>query len=289
MTERYLARYLFVWSKVEAMIYLEHKPSPPLADCVRSLWYTSALQVPHERERVLPNGCVQIVISLAADTLTDCGVDSGEEALGVCRPMAPAILVGARARYDVIHMQDMAELVGVVFRPGGLAPWLRYRADAFFERSVAIKDLWSVRDLRNRLREEATPVRKLAKLDLLLRESLCGREVERRSMVKNALLGLRRDSVRRTAQSLGVSERRLHQVFSEDVGLSPKTWSRVHRFQRAVRALHVGEDMRWEQLALACGYYDQSHFSNDFRAFSGIDPTTYSALRGRWRNHVAMD
>ncbi len=270
------------------MIYLEVVPSPSLSGLVRSLWYTSATAVSHERERVLPNGCIQVVISLAADSLTDCGADSGEEKLGICRPMASAILVGARRRYDIIHMRDMAELVGIVFRPGGLGPWLRQPADAFFERSVALEDVWFRRDIRTRLQEAGTPLRKLAMLDLLLRESMRGSEVERRPLVKAALSGLRRHGVRETAQDLGVSERRLHQVFQEDVGLSPKLWSRIRRFQMAVSALHSGGAVRWEQLALACGYYDQPHFSNDFRDFSGIDPTTYSERRGRWRNHVAM-
>jgi AraC-like DNA-binding protein len=62
----------------------------------------------------------------------------------------------------------------------------------------------------------------------------------------------------------------------------------VQRFQRAVRALHNGVEMKWAELAATCGYADQAHFSRDFRSFSGIDPTTYSASRGRWQNHVAL-
>jgi len=186
-------------------------------------------------------------------------------------------------------MRDLAELVGIVIRPGGLGPWLRHPADEFFEKSVALEDVWLRSDIRDRLRDQSTPFQKLAMLDLLLRESVGGLEVQRRPLVQGALPALRRTSVRETAQYLGVSERRLHQVFREDVGLSPKLWSRIRRFQMAVRALHAGGAVRWDQLALACGYYDQPHFSNDFRDFSGIDPTTYSERRSRWRNHVAMD
>ena len=118
------------------MLYLERQPSIPLRDCVRSLWYVNAPHVEHQRERVLPNGWIQIVISLGSDSLTDCGTDSGEEHLNLLRPLAPAILVGARARYEVIHMRDMKGLIGVIFQPGGFGPWLRQRAELLFETSV---------------------------------------------------------------------------------------------------------------------------------------------------------
>jgi AraC-like DNA-binding protein len=265
------------------MIYLQTRTSPPLSGFIRALWYAKAHDIPHQRERVLPDGCAQVILSLAADKLTHC-----ENGTNVCHTLPPALLVGARGRYEIIHTRDMAELVGIVFRPGGLGPWLRHPADDFFERSIPLDDLLDAKLLRDLLLEQPSPACKLAALDSFLCERLHGRTIERRPMVQAALFELRRRSVRQTSITLGVSERRLHQVFNQDAGLSPKLWSRVYRFQRAVHSLHTGIDLRWEQLALDCGYYDQSHFSNDFRAFSGIDPTTYSAHRGPWRNHVAI-
>ena len=53
--------------------------------------------------------------------------------------------------------------------------------------------------------------------------------------------------------------------------------------------MHNGAEVRWTELALDCGYYDQSHFANDFREFSGINPTTYSAARRVWSNHLPVD
>lgn len=268
------------------MLYLAQKPSPPLADCIRAFWYARAPGLAHERERVLPTGALQIVINLAADRLTDCGTGIGEEAL--CREMPGALIVGARSRYEVIHMRDLVEIMGIVFLPGGFAPWLRHRADDFFQQSVSLDALWSTRQLVDRLREQSTPALKFATLDHLLTERLRGRCAERKPIVKAALADLRHNTVRGTARHLEISERRLHQLISEDAGLSPKLWGRIHRFQIAVKALHRGADTHWKQLALDCGYYDQSHFANDFRAFSGIDPTTYSATHGRWRNHVII-
>ena len=128
------------------MIYLERKPSPALTGCVETLWYACAPQVPHQRELVLPGGKIQFVISLAADHLTDCG-PKGDLSI------APALLVGARTSAELVATGDMKRLVGVVFRPGGLGPWLRERADLFFEQSLSLNDLWPM--ARERLREPA--------------------------------------------------------------------------------------------------------------------------------------
>jgi AraC-like DNA-binding protein len=260
------------------MIYLERKPSAALAGCVETLWYACVPGLPHQRELVLPGGKIQFVISLAADHLTDCTAKGDA-------PTAPSLLVGARTSAELVATRDMKKLAGVVFRPGGLGPWLRERADLFYEQSQSLSDLWPVEPMRERLRDLAPEVA-LRVLDETLCEQASGRE--RRSHVLQALRSLRSSSVRETARALGISERRLHTVFSEDVGLSPKQWSRVRRFQRAVRALHQGDEMRWAELAVACGYADQSHFSRDFRSFSGIDPTTYREARGRWQNHVML-
>ena len=95
--------------------------------------------------------------------------------------------------------------------------------------------------------------------------------------------------VREVARRTGWSERRFSQVFREQVGFSPKVWCRIQRFQRARAQLHAGAEVPWAELALECGFYDQSHFANEFRAFSGIDATTYSALRTRLANHIRVN
>jgi AraC-like DNA-binding protein len=266
------------------MIFLEKTPSAVLAPWVRLFWYCKAPGVAHGRERVLPNGCIQIVLNLSGDSLTDCRDDGA-----VSGRVARAIVVGARGRYEVIDTSDLAELAGIVIRPGGFAGLFRERADLFFEQSISLESVWLEPGLVDGLREADSPEEKLCRLERALIR-LVRRDACRSEMVDHAfyLFRKRNLSVAACARSVGVSERRLSQVFREEVGLAPKMWCRIHRFQAAMRALHAGVDVPWSELALRCGYYDQSHFANDFRAFSGIDPTTYSALRGRWRNHVPV-
>ena len=266
------------------MIYFEQSPSPDLQPWIRSLWYCRAPQVAHRRERVLPNGCMQIVLNLSRSYLTDCGEDGT-----ITRRLPRAIVVGVRARFEIIDTGDMEELVGVAFHPGGFARLFRERADLFFEQSVDLHDIGIAPQIADRLSEATTPAQKLSVLGQRLSD-LIKRDTRRSELVDHAihLFRNRALTVSQCASSVGLSERRLSQVFREEVGMAPKTWCRIGRFQAAVRALHRGVDVPWAELALRCGYYDQSHFANDFRAFSGIDPTTYSAQRGRWQNHLPI-
>ena len=126
------------------MIFVQHRPGPVLMRCVRLLWYCKAPGLPHARERILPRGEMQIIVNLAGDTLTE----QTDEPDGTVRELLPALLVGARGRYELVDTQELAELVGVVFWPGGAAPFLREDASAFFEKFTSLEDVVSRRDLR---------------------------------------------------------------------------------------------------------------------------------------------
>jgi AraC-like DNA-binding protein len=76
----------------------------------------------------------------------------------------------------------------------------------------------------------------------------------------------------RIVQEVGWSQRHLITRFRDDIGLSPKTMARVMRFGRAARLLRLNPHPELSAIALDCGYYDQSHFTRDFRAFAGVTP-----------------
>jgi AraC-like DNA-binding protein len=273
------------------VLYLERIPAAPLSRFVQALWYSQAPVAEHHYERILPSGCTQVILNLERDYLHDCPEGSPDQ------PVAPALVVGGRSTYEIVNARDMASLIGISFKPGGFAAFAGDAVDRFSNLSIPLEAAWGAASitLRSRLREtdDCRTRFRIIEAFLLERLAACARPHAnaRRQLVSFALSNFGAapalSTVREVARSTGLSERRFSQIFREEVGLSPKVWCRIQRFQHAVRMLHSSADVPWAELALDCGFYDQSHFANEFRAFSGVDATTYSANRTRWANHIA--
>jgi AraC-like DNA-binding protein len=87
---------------------------------------------------------------------------------------------------------------------------------------------------------------------------------------------------------IGLSSRRLIELFRREVGLTPKVFSRVRRFQHVLETVRLGKRVDWPRVALDCGYYDQAHFIHEFQAFSGLTPSEYVAAATPNINHVRL-
>jgi len=82
------------------------------------------------------------------------------------------------------------------------------------------------------------------------------------------------------ACEIGMSRERFSKAFRREFGLAPKTFARVRRFARALRARQQEPSLDGAALAAQCGYVDQAHMIHDFREFAGSPP---SAL---WRREL---
>lgn len=87
------------------------------------------------------------------------------------------------------------------------------------------------------------------------------------------------------ARELGVSERHLRRVIGETTGSGPKYHHRVARLNRAVVAADHDPDPNWSRLAASCGFYDQSHMIQEFRALAGAPPVDLHHERRRESLH----
>ncbi len=81
-------------------------------------------------------------------------------------------------------------------------------------------------------------------------------------------------SVKDICKSLFITERRLQRLFKKYIGIPPKAWSRIIRFNYLFELIKHGKTS-WPDITYLSGYFDQSHFIRDFKAFTGEEPSNY--------------
>jgi AraC-like DNA-binding protein len=250
------------------MEYATHIPGLPLSHFVEYLWCLRDAPA-HTTERIVPSGTLELVVNLCEDELPIYA--SG----GARVRYSGAVVSGAYQRSFAIDTRAHASIVGVHFRPGGAGAVLGVPPGELADRHVDLDGLWGrpAIALREQLCAATTAGDRFAVLESYLRSRLRDK-LEGHGAVPVALEQLARPevSVRDVAASVNLSWRRLIEVFTAQVGMTPKRLSRVLRFQRACQVARQSSSPDWGRVAQVCGYFDQSHLIHDIRELSGFSP-----------------
>lgn len=254
--------------------YREVPPPPVLADSVVSLWDMRIPLPPQERARVriAPNACVDIVLYASEPS-------RGEGPGRIVAPPHRGYVVGSTLRAFVVQSVGWRHVIGASIAPEGVEPLLGLPAAVVGESVALLADV---------IGKDAGPLEERV-LDgsaegALKRLGDALAERRRAAPPPDATVGRAAALVRRAAgrkrmddltRDLNVSPRRLERQFLTHVGMSPKLFSRLVRFDRAVRDLARRGATPWTQFALAHGYSDQAHFINEFREFAGVTPAEF--------------
>jgi len=260
------------------MFYRSYTPGPPLGDFIGRFWLCSD-KPPHPRERILPSGTIELVFNLCDNEIRIYDPAHHDR----CARFSGAVVSGPYSSFFVIDPLQHASIIGVHFRPGGALPFLGVPASELANTHVDLADLWGplAGQLRERLRA-TRPAQRFSVLEAALVSRL-HHPPERHDAVSVALNTFEQTGaqvrVRDVARRVGLSQRRFIQVFAAEVGLTPKLYYRIRRFQQAQRLVRKAPAPDWATVAAECGYFDQSHLIRDFCAFSGLSPVAYLSQR----------
>lgn len=250
------------------MFYFEYPPLPALIPYVECLWAARA-PAAARTHRVLPDNCVDILWQ-----------DGGQQGFAVGMMSSSILVPSARP----------VQTLAVRFKPGMAGLFLAAPLQALTDQRADIDLLWGRSDadrLADALWANEAPERE--RLAVIERELLrrlrvsgvdaSGAAVGGLTLVQRALETLEGSCgdvrVEQVAAGLGVSRQHLAAQFRQHVGLSPKLFARICRFRRATAAIKAAQSPDWAELALACGYFDQSHLIHDFQEFAGSAPERF--------------
>jgi AraC-like DNA-binding protein len=251
-------------------------PSGPLGRFVAEL--TVTVRAPAQSEHVgLPQGYADMVFRL---------FNGG--ARQASRPGSSDLhAVGTQRQAFCVPVSDIRATVVIRFRPGGAYPFFRLPMRDLADQVLPIEDLWgaSGRALHERLMERADTAGWLA----LIQDALLAR-MQRADDFEPAPAQAASVAVRAIVRSpaipaldavtaeLGICRRQLRRIFNEAVGMGPKAFARIVRFDRTIRAVESVGAPDWADIAAGAGYYDQAHLIRECHGFTGMTPTAFLRL-----------
>jgi AraC-like DNA-binding protein len=198
-------------------------------------------------ERILPDGCADIVFDLEAGAAT---------------------IVGTMTRPLLLPAGRAPAYFGVRFRPGRAAAVLRLPLHEITDRRVPLGDA----TLADHVAAARTAEARVAAVEAWLAQRVG--EPDRRLDRAVELLAAGR-SVDAAAAEVNWSRQHLRRRFLDQVGIGPKTFARVARFQRLLGRVRGRVSLDWAAEAAEAGYFDQSHLIADFRQLAGSTPVPF--------------
>lgn len=166
--------------------------------------------------------------------------------------------------------QGSFEFLGVRFRPGRAAAFLRIPLAEITDARVPLGEIW-------RGWSDGILERRVSELIVTIESELLRRlDPDRDRRVDAAVARISAGSIRidELAREIGISRQHLARQFLHHVGVSPKTFARVMRFRRLTDRLNTS-DVDWAGVAAEHGFYDQSHLIADFRELAGTTPNAF--------------
>lgn len=257
-------------------------PSPRLRPFVSMLWaHRGAGSGP---EIALPSGQVHLVVRLDGEPAEVSHVP------GIFEKLPDAVVGAMLASPYRRRAAGPSMSIGAMLRPGAAQSLLGAPGRAIAGSHVALGVLWrgsEVEQLRE-LGSVVDPIARLAAFDRLLagRLNTAATIAPELRFAANGLAG--GAPVAALAERVGWSHRHLTTAFEHAVGLPPKAFQRVNRFNHALERL-AHSSSRIAEIAAHVGYADQAHLTREFAAFAGLTPAAYRRRKPRNVRHVPTE
>lgn len=249
----YVKHYLLLHVGLKGIPELQRiKPIPP--DAEQSIFF-------------YPRSDVKTIVNSTADA----------------RIASPSIIVGQKTSRINIQFGEDHLIIQVCFQPGFLYQFLgKTPITLFQDEEINAEDLLGrgMAELNEQLREETDHRQMLGLIDRFLLKKISGLSTDIRP-IDRAIVALRNSekplSLAWLADQACLSTRQFERKFQERMGMSPRFFSRIARFDRVFKLKAQHPHLDWLDVAYTCGYYDFSHLMRDFRQFADVTPSMLMA------------
>jgi len=249
------------------MFYKRIEPHLSLKPFVECYWVIESDSNPdQEREKIIPDGFVEIIYHY--------GDSYRVSSQGGWEEQKDKLFGGQIDKHFYIENTGRTGMIGIKLKPEVVALLFDLDMSIYANKVTSLSDipvLHKVSALFGEGHYEKT-IEDIEAYFLSLIPQVGSHPIQRAvSLIfeQNGML-----SVQDLSEYLSINQRQLERYFKKYIGLSPKKYARIIRFNY-IFELMKKKDHNWQDLVFNAGYYDQSHFIKNFQEFTGEDPTKY--------------
>jgi AraC-like DNA-binding protein len=239
-------------------MYQEYQPHPFLAPYIETYWVSEDYTEEKISQRILPDGCVDIIFTFNNDKLTP-------------------LLVGTMTSYFDISYIGKIKIAGIRFRPGAIKSFVNIPVFEYTDTRIdiltldtAIEESFFQRIEDCRTMAQLIPLLNQYFIQRLSRLSFSDKQVDYAVRLIESQKG--NISATKLAEEVCLSPRQLERRFKESVGISPKVFSRITKFRNLSQILKANPRYSLSDIAFTFGYYDHSHLIKEFKRLTGHTP-----------------
>lgn len=257
------------------MIFQSHIPSNPLSSYVDKIFYVEG----NSKGAGLPKVCMSLVFNLA-----DSFKLFSDTNFAQFTDYKKYWLAGFQLSPRYVESYGESKMIIIQFKTIGTLAFIKEPLNLFTNDYVHLDNInkQKAEETWERLQEAETLTEKFLITENFLYQCLLANRLTDVGLLKSFNTLLQNNSgasISSVCKQIGISRKHLNHLTKEYIGVSPKTLSMLHRFQTTLQKLSRAKSDNLTSLAYEMDYYDQSHFSNEFKRLSGLKPSEYLKLK----------
>lgn len=242
------------------MEYKETKPCTELEPFIHSFWEMKGGEHDRQWERNFPDGCAGLVLNLGDTCITDNG--------SITMEFGKTYVVGAMTSFKDSFVDNNTHLLGVCLKPATFSNFYNYAPQNELTNNTVEFDKTHSFNIDGILKNPAN----------YLNQFYTDRIRKRDNQLQSILEDIHNSNGQLTIYELARRNyktiRQLERNFRTYIGISPKEYSNIIRFQNALTVIKKADNKRsLLDIAFECGFYDHSHLANDIKRNTGLAPT----------------
>ncbi|CAH0256440.1 HTH-type transcriptional activator RhaS [Pedobacter sp. Bi27] len=242
------------------MNYNKVKPCKELEPFIHFYWELKGNEQERQLERVFPDGCAGIIMNLGDTCLTDNG--------SVLIEFEKTYVVGAMTSYKDSFIETDTHLIGACLKPATFANFYKYDSQ-----NELINDTVEF-EKSNSFNVDRTFVNPFNYFDHFFLERMKSKNNPLQSVIIDIHSTNGQMSISEISKRNFTTIRQLERNFKKLIGLSPKEYSNIIRFQNALNLIkNSNQNRSLLDIAFECGYYDHAHLSNEIKQKTGLSPS----------------